>query len=111
MQITTTHLKRCDILALSGRFDSNTSPELDRALQAVMAAGTYRIVLDMTGVEYFGSAAIRALVAAYKECRKHNRGGVHLSGVPERIAKVLELAGIMPLINSYPDNVQAVGDF
>lgn len=111
MQITTTHMKRCDILALSGRFDSNTSPELDQALRAVMDSGIYRIVLDMSNVEYFGSAAIRALVSAYKECRKHNRGAVHLSCVPERIVKVLELAGIMPLIKSYPDNVQAVGDF
>jgi len=111
MEITTTHLKRCDMIALKGRFDSSTAPDLEKALRASTDAGAFRIVVDMGEVEYFGSAAIRALVLAYKECRRFNRGDVRLARVPERIRHVLDLAGITPLIQMYDDPVLAVGSF
>jgi len=111
MDISTIHLKRCDLLRLSGRFDSNTSPELAKAFQASMDEGVYRIVVDMSGVEFFGSAAIRALVMTYKQCRRWNRGDVRLCNVPERVGKVLDLAGIAPLIQTFDDCTLAVGSF
>lgn len=111
MPVSITHLKRCDLIALEGRFDSNTAPEFEKALRESMDAGTYRIVIDAQGVSYFGSAAIRALVAAYKECRRWNRGDVLLARVPDRMRQVLELAGIMSLVKAYDDVVEAVGSF
>ncbi|MGC9360040.1 MAG: STAS domain-containing protein [Anaerolineae bacterium] len=111
MQISTNHLKRCDLITLSGRFDSSNAHELQAALRSSMDAGVYRIVLDMKDVTFFGSAAIRALVQAYKECQRWNRGDVRLAAIPERIQEVLDLAGILPLINMYDDAVRAVGSF
>lgn len=111
MEIRITHLKRCDLIELQGRFDSSTAPDLERALRASMDAGNYRLVLDMSGVEFFGSAAIRALIMAYKECRRWNRGDVRLARVPERIRHVLDLAGIWPLMVTFEDPVLAVGSF
>ena len=111
MEIRTTQLKRCDLLALTGRFDSSTAPELDKALRASMDQDTHRIVLDLSGVEYFGSAAIRSLVSAYKECRRWNRGDVRLACVPERIQHVLDLAGLWEVIRTFEDATRAVGSF
>lgn len=111
MEIKTTHLKRCDLIELSGRFDSNTAPQLEEALRQSMDAGTHRIVLDMGGVEFFGSAAIRVLIMAYKECQRGNRGDVRLANVPDRIRHVLDLAGIWSLLDTYADATQAVGSF
>lgn len=111
MEIKTTQLKRCDLIALSGRFDSSTAPELEKALRSSLDRGVYHIVLDMSGVEYFGSAAIRALVMAYKQCRRWNRGDVRLASVPARIRQVLDIAGITPLVQVYDDVVTAVGSF
>ncbi len=111
MDISTVHLKRCDLVRLSGRFDSNTSPQLADAFQSCMDSGVYRVVVDMSGVEFFGSAAIRALIVAYKQCRRWNRGDVRLCSVPERIEKVLDLAGIAPLIETFDDCTVAVGSF
>lgn len=111
MAISTTHLKRCDLITVEGRFDSSAAPDLERALRESMDAGIHRIVLDMHGVTYFGSAAIRALIMAYKECRRWNRGDVLIARVPDRVRQVLDLAGIMPLIKTYEDAVEAVGSF
>lgn len=65
----------------------------------------------MSGVEYFGSAAIRALVGAYKECRRWNRGDVRLANLPDRVRSVLDMAGILPLLQVHDDTVAAVGSF
>jgi anti-sigma B factor antagonist len=111
MEITTTHLKRCALVTLKGRFDSNTAPDLEKALKALMDTGVHNLVLDMAEVEYFGSAAIRILVIAYKECRHLDRGDVRLARVNQRVHHVLELAGILPLVQSFDDPLLAVGSF
>ena len=111
MHIETTHMNRCDLIKLTGRFDGSNAPELDKALQESMDANVHQIVLDMADVVYFGSAAIRALIVAYKACRRRNRGDVRLANVPPRVCHVLELAGILPLIQTYDDTVLAVGSF
>jgi anti-sigma B factor antagonist len=111
METTTTHLKRCDLVALKGRFDSNTAPDLEKALRASLDANEFHIVVDMNEVEYFGSAAIRALIMAYKECRRWNRGNVRLARVPQHIRHILDIAGITPLLQVFDDTVTAVGSF
>jgi anti-sigma B factor antagonist len=111
MEIKTTHFKRCDLIALSGRFDSSTAPALDKALRESIEQGTFHIVLNLSGVEYFGSAAIRALVVAYKECRRWNRGDVRLAAIPDKVRQVFDIAGISPLVTIFDDDVAAVGSF
>ncbi len=111
MEIKKSRFKRCDLLALQGRFDSSTAPELERALRASLDDGVFHLVVDMGQVEYFGSAAIRALVAAYKECRRWNRGDVYLAGLNDHIRHVFELAGLLPVMKVYEDSTAAVGNF
>jgi len=111
MPQTVTRMNRCDLIALSGRYDSTTAPDLEATIQASLDSGVHRIVLDMAEVEFFSSAAIRVLVMAYKACRKKSGGDVRLSNLPERIEHVLDLAGILPLVQVFDDNVLAVGSF
>ncbi len=111
MTIETTELKRCNVIKLEGRFDSATAPALEEAFRESMNGGVYRIVVDMSGVQFFSSAAIRALLMGYKECRRWNRGDVRLAAVPERITQVFDLAGISSFIETYPDTTKAVGSF
>ena len=111
MEVSNTELKHCDLFAVKGRVDSSTAPQLDEALKAVMEKGRYRIVLDLSGVEFLGSAGLRAIVSAYKTCRRWNRGDVRLAELPPRIQGVFDLAGITPLVRIYPEVVLAVGSF
>jgi anti-anti-sigma factor len=111
MEITVTTLKHCSMVKIGGRLDGNTAPDLEKALRALMDEDHFRLVLDMEAVEYFGSAAIRVLVMAFKECRRYNRGDVRLVHVPDRVRHVLDLAGILPLVQVFDDPVLAVGSF
>ncbi len=111
MNIETLQLKRCNVVKLQGRFDSSTAPAMEQALKESIDGGVFRIVVDMSEVEYFSSAAIRVLIMAYKECRRWNRGDVRLAAIPERINQVLDLAGILTFIETYPDTTLAVGSY
>ena len=110
MEITSKQFKHCDLLAVKGRVDSATSPKLGEALEAIANEGRYKIVIDMTGLEYMSSAGFRVLIAAQRNCKRFNRGEVVLAVVPPTINAALELAGFTALFKIFPDVTTAVGD-
>ena len=111
MEIATKQLKRVDVVAVSGRIDSGTAPELDRVLTSIVDAGRYRICIDIKNLEYLSSAGIKVLISILKTCKRWNRGDLRLANMPPRIADVFDLAGLTPLFKVYPDAVEAVGSF
>jgi anti-sigma B factor antagonist len=111
MEVTTERLKRCDMVTATGRIDSQTAPDLEKALRRIIDDGRYKIVFDMGGVEFVSSACLRVMIDAQKTCKRWNRGQVVLASVPPRIHGALELAGFVPLFKFYDDSVKAVGSF
>ena len=109
MEVTTKQFKHCDLLIVKGRVDSATSPKLSEALDAIAAEGRYKIVLDLSALEYMSSAGFRALIAAQRNCKRYNRGEVVLASVPANINSALELAGFTTLFRVFPDVTAAVG--
>lgn len=111
MEVTTTQYKHCDLVKASGRVDSQTASLLSAAMEAVINAGRYKIVLDMSEVEYMSSAGLRVLISVQKTCKRYNRGEIVLTNVPQRIYDALELAGFVPLFRFHDDLLTAVGSF
>ena len=111
MEITAKQFKNCDMLVVSGRIDSSTAPQFTEALEDVTGGGRYKIVLDMTDLEYMSSAGFSALLSSQRVCKRYNRGEVVLASVPERVQEALELAGFTELFKTFPESVEAVGSF
>jgi len=111
MEVFKKEFKHCDVLTVKGRVDSATAPQFSQALDAVTESGRYKIVIDMSGLEYMSSAGFRALLATQRICKRYNRGEVVLAIVPERIHEALELAGFTELFKMYNDPLTAVGSF
>jgi anti-sigma B factor antagonist len=111
VDVTHKRLKRVDLVAVSGRLDSYTAPDLEESFRVINDAGRFRIVVDMTDLEFLSSAGLRVLISALKNCRRYNRGDVRLASVPERVADVLELAGVDVLFKIYSNPAEAVGSF
>ncbi len=110
MEVTSKQFKHCDLLVIKGRVDSATSPKLSDALDAIAAEGRYKIVLDMSELEYMSSAGFRALIASQRNCKRFNRGEVVLACVPGNINSALELAGFTILFRVFPDVTTAIGN-
>jgi len=111
MELTTEKFRRCDLVKATGRIDSQTAPQLEEAFRGITGDGRFRIVFDMSGVQFVSSAALRAMIDAQKTCKRWNRGGLVLAAVPQRIHETLDLAGFVPLFKFFNDSVKAVGSF
>jgi anti-sigma B factor antagonist len=111
MQTIIKEFKHCNVIEIQGRVDSSTSPQLTKTLEKITSDSHFKLVLDMSGLEYMSSAGFRALLAAQRNCKRYNRGEVVLASVPERIREALELAGFTELFKCYDDVLTAVGSF
>lgn len=111
MEIIHKEFKRVDLVSVSGRVDSNTAPDLESTFRGINDAGRFRIVLDMSNLEYISSAGLRVLVSTLKNCRRYNRGDLRLASLSDRITGVMEMAGLDVLYKIYPDATEAVGSF
>ena len=111
MEVTTIQYKHCDLLKAKGRIDSATASQLSEAVDEITNAGRYKIVFDLSDVEYMSSAGLRVLIGTQKICKRYNRGEIVLALVPERIYDALELAGFVPLFKFFDNVLDAVGNF
>ena len=111
VKITTKEYKRVDLVAVEGRVDSSTAPQLEKALQKIIDAGRYRIVVDLSGTDFMSSAGLRVLLSALKQVRRFNRGDLRLAGMSSKVKKAFELAGLVVVFQLYDNSVDAVGSF
>ena len=111
MEITVQEFKHCDMITVKGRVDRATAPQLAQALEAANEAGKYKLVVNMSDLEYMSSAGFRALLAAQRNSKRYNRGEVILVSVPDRIREALELAGFTELFKTFDEPLLAVGHF
>lgn len=93
MEITTEQIKHVELITVTGRVDSVEAVKLASALESAIQRGKYKIVVDMSQVEYMSSAGFRALGDAQRNSQRNQRGEVVLAQVPAIIREALELVG------------------
>lgn len=93
------------VVQLKGEIDLHTCPQLRTALQDLMAAGKYRIVLDLEQVPYLDSAALGVLVDAVRRARE-NGGGIHLVQVTPFVQRAFEITRLIKIFQVH-DSVEA----
>lgn len=83
-------------VALSGRLDTTTAPELEAQLRA-MLPDTSALVLDFAALDYISSAGLRVLLVAQKEMNK-KKGQMSLVHVNPDVMEVLEMTGFADIL-------------
>jgi anti-sigma B factor antagonist len=110
MEITVKEFQHIDLIAISGRVDSVVASRLAQALEAANHRGKYKIVIDMSQLEYMSSAGFRALGDALRNSKHHNGGEVILAEVPENIREALDLVGFTEYFNIF-ENVTSAFEY
>ena len=82
-------------LALTGRLDTTTAPELEAALQQSLS-GITSLTFDMAGLEYISSAGLRVLLSAQKEMNR--QGKMTVRGANETIREVFDITGFADIL-------------
>jgi anti-sigma B factor antagonist len=95
------------ILALSGRLDTETSADLELALQDLQAAGANHFLIDMTAIGYVSSAGLRVLLALAKQL-DGGRGSLRLCELNAAVMQVFDVAGFSKLFSIYPTRAAAL---
>lgn len=111
MPVTTTQDNDCDVVAMDGRIDTNTTPELKNAFSALTDEKRYKIVFDMAEVEFISSAGVWALLETQKSCKRWSRGDLVLANVSEDIQYTLDLAGLKHFMKIFDDLAAACASF
>ena len=84
-------------VALRGRLDTVTAPELEAAL-ADSLTGISQLVFDLSGLEYISSAGLRVLLAAHKAVGSQG-GQMVVRGAGELVMEVFEVTGFTGILN------------
>jgi anti-sigma B factor antagonist len=111
MAITTTDYKHCSMVKMDGRVDSNTGDDLLAAFEKVQGDGVFKIVFDMTDIDFMTSKGWWVLIQTQKACKRYNRGELVLANVPQKILDSLDLVGMSHYFQVFDDVVSAVGNF
>ncbi|MBP8972867.1 MAG: STAS domain-containing protein [Anaerolineae bacterium] len=98
------------VIVLNGRIDTDGVVALDKALRARLEADQYQIVLDMAGVQYVNSAALRTLAEAILICREHG-GDLKLVALQPKVRRVLQIVGFDRYSAIYETQQAALADF
>ena len=90
MKITMTREETRLTVALEGRLDTTTAPELEKVLKENLDSVT-GLTLDFAKLDYISSAGLRMLLSLQKKMMK--KGGMKLVGVNDAVNDVFEVTG------------------
>ena len=82
-------------LIVSGRLDTQTAPELENELDAVLT-GLKELTFDMTNLEYVSSAGLRVILKSQKAM--NIQGSMKLTGVNDSIMEVFDITGFLDIL-------------
>ena len=95
MTITKTQNGTDLTLALEGRLDTITAPELEAELKKSLP-GAENLCLDFTKLDYISSAGLRVLLSAHKVMSAN--GGMKIVNVNEIVKEVFEVTGFADIL-------------
>ena len=82
-------------VALEGRLDTATAPELEEALKGSLD-GVDDLTMDFSGLEYISSAGLRILLATQKIMNK--QGKMRVTNVNEVVMDVFDVTGFADIL-------------
>lgn len=83
------------IIALEGRLDTTTAPDLEAELSGKKDAA--EIEFDFSKLEYISSAGLRVLLSAQKAMNATG-GKMVIKNVPDEVLEVFEITGFVDIL-------------
>ncbi len=98
------------VLKVRGYLDTTTSSELENALYGLLGRGSWRIVIDLSGVDYISSAGWGIFISEIKQVRDHG-GDIKLAGMVGDVHEVFQLLEFHTILEAYPTVEEARAAF
>jgi len=98
------------LLDLSGQIDSFTSEEIKKLIEAHMAKGHFKVIVDLNNVTYLDSAGLSTLINFKMKLFKQG-GNLRLVGLKGKAKEVFELAHLLDMFEICDTREKAYEDF
>ena len=95
LNINKTQNEKNLVIALEGRLDTMTAPDLESQLQASIA-GVEHLSFDLAKLEYISSAGLRVLLSAQKTMNK--QGDMVVKNATEEVKEIFEVTGLTDIL-------------
>ena len=83
-------------IALEGRLDTTTSPQLEGELRSSVN-GVSELVFDLDSLDYISSAGLRVLLSAQKVMNR--QGSMVIRNVKPEIMEIFDVTGFVDILN------------
>ena len=105
MNIRETRSGAVVVLALSGKLDSFSAPELEAQIARLLSEGVKRIVFDCAEVKYISSNGLRVFLATAKQLQTTGGrcGFAALSPEVEKVFRLSNFLGLLEIHNTVAD--------
>ena len=84
------------IVALDGRLDTLSAPELEDRLETELD-DTERLIFDMSGLRYISSAGLRVLLSSMKAMEE--QGSMTVRNVSSEVMDIFEVTGFAEMLD------------
>jgi anti-anti-sigma factor len=98
------------VFALSGRLDAIRTETAMQEVDAAIAAGARKVLLDMAGVTFLSSSGLRALLLIRKELLAHD-GELRLCALRPEVQEVFGLTGFTQVFTIHRTHEEALDAF
>ena len=85
------------VLAVSGRLETVTAPQLDAEIQAI-PDDVSELLMEISELEYVSSAGLCVFLVAHKKMKSRG-GSMKISGANASVKKVFDITGFSPILN------------
>jgi anti-sigma B factor antagonist len=111
LRILERHIGHVTVLELAGRLVLYDGDEQFRAhVSGLIRAGHLNLLIDLRNVHYIDSSGVGALIAGLLHVTRRD-GYLKLLAPSERVAHVLEIAGLAGVLEAFADEEPALASF
>ena len=94
-------------ISVSGRLDAATSVDADKHFSNTLEDGNYKLLIDLSGLEYISSAGLRVLLVVAKKVQQKG-GRIALTNLTANVKEVFEISGFSAIFKIFAASSDAV---
>ena len=107
MEITTTTISDVQVVAFTGKVDTNTAPEVEQAFLALLEAGHADLLANFENLSFISSAGLRVLLVTAKKA-KAKSGELRVCCMNETVKEIFDISGFATILNVFDSQEEAL---
>ena len=98
------------VISCSGPVDSDGFPDIKNSIESLLSGGSWKIVIDMTNINFITSAGWGAFLGNVRKARD-NSGDIRLAGMKKNVKKTFTLMELEEILKTYSTADEAIESF